>query len=303
VDEASVRDQLYGRRGTVTAMPRSPGAPGALGGRYHVIERIGAGATAAVYRARDGRLRRDVAVKLLAERLADDPGSLRRFRREAELAGRLAHPNVAAIFDAGSRPRPYIVAELVRGRDVATLLDADRPISTTDALDLVVQVCEALGHAHGRGVLHGDVTPRNVVVEEQEGTAKLVDFGVAVDLLGRRKPTKPRGTPGYLAPELLRGGAPSVRSDLYSLGVLAYRLLGGPPPFPRPEQEETAPWPAAMTTPPSRPPLRSELPPALTAVVGLAMASRPDARPASVAEFRRELLAARGGTRRLRAAA
>ena len=145
------------------------------------------------YRARDERLQRDVAVKIIAEELANDAAAVRRFRREAKLGARLAHRHVAAVLDAGNRPREYIVMELVDGRDLATL-------PTASAAGAILQICDALEHAHGRGVLHGDVTPQNILIGRRDGAAKLIDFGQAVE--------------GF-----------DVHSDVEALGVIAARLL------------------------------------------------------------------------------
>jgi serine/threonine-protein kinase len=224
-----VRGRLYGER-EIKATPIRRGTPTVLGTRYRLLERLGSGGTADVYRACDERLKRDVAVKVIAGWLAEDPATVRRFRREAELCGRLAHPNVAAVLDAGNRPREYIVMELVDGQDAATLLKRDRPFTTVQAVGVVVQICEALEHVHGRGVVHGDVAPRNILIGERDGAAMLVDFGLAVDRFGTPRQGHIMGTPGYVAPEIARGAGPSPQSDLYSLGVVGYRLLGGPAP-------------------------------------------------------------------------
>ena len=193
--ESSVREQLYGGRAEISATPLSGDAPTRVGARYRLLDALGAGGTAEVYRARDERLQRYVAVKVIAEGLAHDPASVRRLRREAELGARLAHRNVAAILDAGSRPREYLVMELVDGPTLATL--------PTVSVDVVLQVCDALEHAHSRGVVHGDVGPRNIVVGRRDGTAKLIDFGHAIEGFG-------------------------IDPDLDALGALASGLPGDP---------------------------------------------------------------------------
>ena len=143
--ESTVRDQLYGPRAEVTATPIRRDTLARVGARYRLLEPLGSGRTAEVFRARDERLQREVAVKLILEELAHDSASVRRFRREAELCARLAHRNVAAVLDAGSRPREYIVMELVDGSAVAT-------VPTESAAGAILQICDALEHAHGRGV-------------------------------------------------------------------------------------------------------------------------------------------------------
>jgi eukaryotic-like serine/threonine-protein kinase len=284
--EATVYDRLYGERQEVRATPVRQGKPAALAGRYRLLERLGSGGTADVYRARDQRLQRDVAAKVIAHWLAHDTATVRRFRREAELSARLAHPNIAGILDAGARPRDYIIVELVDGRDAATRLKQDEPLSTEHAIRVVAEVCDALEHAHARGVVHCDVAPRNILIGERDGVAKLVDFGVAVDVSGGRPPAQDLGTPGYVAPEVIHGAAVSPQSDLYSLAVVAYRLLGGQPPFRRRDDGGTAARPTAIAERPSLADVRPDLPSELTSAVDDAMSARPNARPASVAEFR-----------------
>lgn len=292
--ERSVCDRLYGYRAAVTATPMAHAAapPGRLvGDRYRLVERLGAGGMATVYRARDEQLERDVAVKVIGERHARDPLFVRRFRSEAQLGARLAHPNIVAVLDAGARPRDFIVTELVRGLDAATLLHRRGRRAPGETVDIVVQVCDALAHAHARDVIHLDVSLSNVLIAAADGTAKLADFGLASD--ARASPTGPvrgvMGTPGYVAPEIVRGAKPSPRSDLYSLGAVAYRLLLGPE-VPSADPGCTAPLATAV---PRRPPLSERLPGlpcGLSDAVQRALAPEPDARQESVAEFRAELL-------------
>ena len=132
--ESTVRDHLYGERAEARAAPIRRGMPTVLCGRYRLLERLGSGGAADVYRAHDERLRRDVAVKLIIESLARDSAAVRRFRREAELGARLAHPNIAAVLDAGSRPRDYMVMELVDARDAGTLLEQDHALTSAHAV-------------------------------------------------------------------------------------------------------------------------------------------------------------------------
>jgi serine/threonine protein kinase len=292
--ERSVGDRLYGDRAQVTATPVAHGAAplGRLaGGRYRLVERLGAGGMAIVYRARDEQLERDVAVKVIGERHARDALFVRRFRREAQLGARLAHPNIVAVLDAGAQPRDFIVLELVRGPDAATLLNRRARLTPGETVDIVVQVCDALAHAHGRGVVHLDVSPGNILIAEADGTAKLADFGLAADAL--ESPTgrvhEVMGTPGYVAPEIVRGAKPSPRSDLYSLGAVAHRLLLGPG-VPPADTGCTAPLTTAVAR---RPPLSeglAGLPRGPYEAVQQALAPEPDARQESVAEFRAQLL-------------
>lgn len=245
---------------------------------------------ATVYRARDERLTREVAVKVLAERLAPDPLSVRRFRREAKLCARLAHPNIVAILDAGVEPRDFIVMEFVHGLDAGTLLQREGRLTPGETVHVIAQVCEGLSYAHDQNVVHHDVSPRNILIRRPASIAKLADFGLASDALDvtARRVTDVTGTPGYIAPEILWGARPSPRSDLYSLGVVAYRLLAGPTQR-RPGDSD------ATTAVPRMPPLadaRPGLPRRLNEAVQQALADEPDARQHSVAEFRAQLVGA-----------
>jgi serine/threonine protein kinase len=250
------------------ACPERPGR--LIGGRYHLIERLGTGGMATVYRARDQRLKREVAVKLIAEHLAHEPAFVRRFRREARLCASLAHPNIVAILDAGFEPRDFIVVELVDGVDAGSLLQARGRVTQDHAVHLLAQVCEALEHAHGRDVIHRDVAPRNILIARPGRTAKLADFGLASSALDvpAAQVADTMGTPGYVAPEVLGGARPSPRSDLYSLGVVAQRFLAGP-------------------SSPDDPHATSR---GVAEAVQQAVANDPEARQDSVAEFRVQLI-------------
>jgi serine/threonine-protein kinase len=270
--ERSVRDRLYGGRLEVTATPSAgarhePQPLGRLvGGRYRLLERVGVGGMASVYRAWDERLKRDVAVKVIAEWLAYDPVSVRRFRREAELSAGLAHPNIVAILDAGGEPHDYIVMEFVNGVHAGTLLQRRRRLTPEQTVHVVAQVCAALAYAHDQDVIHHDVSPRNILIRRPDSTAKLADFGLASGAhdVPPSRPASIMGTPGYVAPEVLRGAGASPRSDLYSLGMVADRLLGG-----------------------------------RSGAVQQALAHDPAARQDSVAEFRAQLLVEQGARLRL----
>jgi serine/threonine-protein kinase len=258
---------------------------------------------ASVYRARDHLLKRDVAVKLIAERFADDPPFVERFRQEARLCARLAHPNILAVLDAGDEPRDFIVMELVDGLDAGRLLQRRGRLTPGQTVHVVVQVCEALQYAHEQGVVHCDLAPPNILLRHSGGTAKLADFGLASEAVdvASTGAEEAMGTPGYVAPEVLWGDKPTPRSDLYSLGVVAYRLLAGPPGF-RPRARATSPL---ATAAPRMPPLaeaRPDLPRGLIAAVQQAMALEVDSRQDSVAEFRAQLIDGRRGSHPVRRA-
>jgi serine/threonine-protein kinase len=263
-----------------------------FGSRYRLLDLLGAGGMAAVYRARDERLKRDVAVKVISERLARDALSVGRFRREAQLCARLGHPNIVAVLDAGVEPRDFMVMELVHGLDAGTLLRNQGRLTPGRTVDVVAQLCEALAYAHDQDVIHHDVTPRNILIRRADGTAKLADFGLASGALDvpASQVADAVGTPGFVAPEVLRGALPSPRSDLYSLGVVAYRFLAG--------SAGMRPGDASATTPqataaPHMPPLaeaRPDLSHGLVDAVQQALADDPGARQKSAADFRAQLV-------------
>jgi serine/threonine-protein kinase len=263
-----------------------------VGSRYRLLERVGVGGMANVYRAWDERLKRDVAVKIIAEWLAHDPVPVRRFRREAELSARLSHPNIVAILDAGAQPQDYIVMEFVNGVHAGALLRRRARPTPSQTVHVVAQVCDALAYAHDRDVVHHDVSPRNILVRRTDLAAKLADFGLAsgaLDIPAERAQSV-AGTPGYVAPEVLDGASASPRSDLYSLGVVAYRLLAGRSGGGGGDAHATAPQ---ATSAPRMAPLadaRPDLPPGVIAAVQQALAHDPVARQDSVAEFRAQLL-------------
>ena len=303
--ELSVQGRLYGERRDldVTPIPRPAAVEQdrLIQGRYRLLEQLGTGGMASVYRARDDLLKRDVAVKLIAERFADDPPFVERFRREARLCARLAHPNILAVLDAGDEPRDFIVTELVDGLDAGRLLQRHGRLTAGETVHVVVQACEALQYAHEQGVVHCDLAPPNILLRRSDGTAKLADFGLAsqaVDVASTGA-EEAMGTPGYVAPEVLWGNKPTPRSDLYSIGVVAYRLLAGPPEFRPRGRRATSPL---ATAAPRMPPLaeaRPDLPRGLIVAVQQAMAFEVGSRQDSVAEFRAQLLDGRKGSHRL----
>lgn len=285
--ERSARYQLYGEGPAVGVSVRRGRPPAArdaawlgrlVGGRYRLLERVGAGGMATVYRARDERLAREVAIKMIAERFVREPGFVRRFRREAQICARLSHPNVVSVLDAGFAPRDFMVMELVEGVNAGTVLKREDRPTAGEVVHLIAQVCEGLAHAHDRGVIHQDVSPHNILIRSADATAKLADFGLASNSLDNAARRETGGTPGYIAPEVLRGAPPSPRSDLYSLGVVAYKLLAGP------TQARARHVPLAEARP--------CLPRALCEAVERAVADDPDARQESVADFRTALIAA-----------
>lgn len=216
-------------------------APRVLGGRYELDGTLGRGGMAEVKRARDLRLSRDVAVKQLRIDLASDPTFQERFRREAQAAAGLNHPNIVAVYDTGEEADPatgvmvpYIVMELVEGRTLRDLLRTGRQIQPEKALTFAQGVLEALSYSHRAGIVHRDIKPANVMLTP-DGTVKVMDFGIAravADTSATMTQTAAViGTAQYLSPEQARGETVDARSDIYSAGCLLYELLTGRPPF------------------------------------------------------------------------
>ena len=205
-------------------------------GRYELGARLGVGGMSTVQEAFDRRLERHVAVKLLAEHLAEDPLFVSRFRREALSAARLVHPNIVQVFDFGldeESGRHYIVMEVIRGQSGAEILRERGRLGVTEALDLVSQSCRGLDYAHRNGVVHRDVKPGNLL-RSDDGVVKLADFGIAKAVSEESAITQVGsvlGTASYLAPEQARGEDAGPAADLYALGVVTYQLLSGRLPY------------------------------------------------------------------------
>src|SRR5918998_3733297 len=201
-------------------------------GRYRVIGRIGSGGMADVYRAEDTQLGREIALKLLYRRFAEDEQFVERFRREASSAAGLQHPNVVQVFDRGEWDGTYYIAmELLPGRNLKQIVRDHGMLDPALAVDLVIQILKAARFAHRRGIVHRDIKPHNVIVDD-EGRAKVTDFGIA--LAGASDMTETgsiMGTAHYLSPEQAQGQPVDARSDLYSIGIVLYELLTGRPPF------------------------------------------------------------------------
>ena len=203
-------------------------------GRYQIIARIASGGMGEVYRAHDPVLDREVAIKILHSKLADDPGFIDRFRREARSAGMLSHPNIVAVHDWGDSGGTYfMVMEFVRGPNLRTLLMRDGVLQPAQAVEVAAGVLSALEHAHEQGIVHRDIKPENVMVTPK-GAVKVADFGLArafADARISQAPGTVTGTVQYLAPEQIEGERADPRTDLYATGVVLFELLTGQVPF------------------------------------------------------------------------
>lgn len=258
-------------------------------GRYRLLERVGQGAMAQVYRALDPASGAEVAVKILYSHLTTDEGFVARFRREAQAAAALDHPNIIRVLDHGTEGEwSYLVMELVDGPSLKNVLQKrKKPLTPEEAVRLVATLADALEHAHRQGVVHRDVKPSNVLLRDGRlDSPVLTDFGVArmVEATVATDAGTTLGTPIYMSPEQGEGKSGDARSDIYALGVILYELLTGQPPF-----EAESPYALILRhihTPPPRPrALRPDLPKALEAVTLHALAKEPTARFPSAAAF------------------
>jgi serine/threonine protein kinase len=198
--------------------------------RYELEHRLGHGGMATVYLARDLKLDREVAIKLLADNYAGDDEVRKRFSREARLAARLDHPNVVQVFDVGEEDdRPYIVMEHVDGGTLADRLNGrKRSMAKSEALPLLGQLCDGLAHAHSKKLVHRDIKPQNLLLRDSDGCLKITDFGIAraaEETMRLTRPGKVIGTDRYMAPEQLSDGRITPAVDIYACGVVADELL------------------------------------------------------------------------------
>jgi beta-lactam-binding protein with PASTA domain/tRNA A-37 threonylcarbamoyl transferase component Bud32 len=279
--------------------------PRLLSDRYELGETLGYGGMSEVHRGRDMRLDRDVAVKVLRADLARDPQFQHRFRREAQNAAALNHPAIVAVYDTGETvsdygPLPYIVMEYVEGRTLRDIVKTEGPMDEQRAMETMADICAALDFSHRNGIIHRDVKPANVMINNA-GAVKVMDFGIARALADGQGVTQTAavvGTAQYLSPEQARGELVDARSDVYAAGCVLYELITGEPPF-------TGDSPVAVAyqhvredpIPPSR--QNPDVPAALDAVVLKAMSKNPANRYQSAAEMRTDLVRVLSGQRQL----
>src|ERR1700694_5040144 len=204
-----------------------------LNGRYRLQARIGSGGMSTVYRALDETLQRQVAIKLMNREVSTDSDQLERFRREARAVAQLSHPHVVGVIDAGEdEGRPYIVFEYVEGETLKERIRRHGRLEIAEAVAYAIEIARALGAAHARHIVHRDVKPQNVLIDE-EGSAKATDFGIArtLDEEGLTADGRVLGTTDYVSPEQALGQPVTGQSDLYSLGIVLYEMLTGQVPF------------------------------------------------------------------------
>ncbi|MEY3278584.1 MAG: Stk1 family Ser/Thr kinase, partial [Actinomycetota bacterium] len=271
-----------------------------LGGRYRLGTVIGHGGMAEVHEGTDLRLDRDVAIKVLRADLARDPAFLARFRREAQAAAGLNHPNIVSVYDTGEDEMfagisevkvPWIVMEKVEGVTLRHIISSGRKITPERALDIVAGVLSALDYSHRHGIVHRDIKPANIMITTQ-GDIKVMDFGIARALADASATmthsNAVMGTAQYLSPEQARGEIVDARSDLYSAGCLLYELLTGQPPFAG-ESPVAIAYQHVSEKPVAPSQINPQLTPGVDAVVLNALAKSPNDRYHTAAEMRADV--------------
>jgi eukaryotic-like serine/threonine-protein kinase len=269
-----------------------------IAGRYRLEGRLGFGGMSTVHLALDERLERQVAVKLLAEHLADDPTFVSRFQREAQAAARLVHPNIVQVFDSGEDDRTgqyFIVMEYIEGSSCAEILRDDGWVEVDEALSIIEQACEGLHYAHRNGVVHRDVKPGNLL-RAREGEVKLADFGIAkaTEQSSITQVGSVLGTAAYLAPEQARGEEAGPSADLYALGVVTYQLISGRLPYEATSLTELA-LKQQREEPPTLDTLVAAVGPELADAVAISLALDPRDRYQTAREMGRALRDAANG--------
>src|SRR5690348_11972993 len=257
-----------------------------LNDRYRLEARIGSGGMSTVYRALDETLERQVAIKLMNREITSDSDQLERFRREARAVAQLSHPHIVGVIDAGEdEGRPYIVFEYVEGETLKERIRRNGRLPIAEAVAYAIEIARALGAAHARHIVHRDVKPQNVLIDE-EGSAKVTDFGIArtLDEEGLTADGRVLGTTDYVSPEQALGQHVTGQSDLYSLGIVLYEMLTGEVPFKGDSQVAVAMKHVREALPDVQH-KRPEISAALASVIDIATAKRQEDRYADDAEL------------------
>lgn len=278
--------------------------PRRLSERYELGETLGFGGMSEVHLARDVRLSRDVAIKVLRQDLARDPSFYERFKREAQNAAALNHPAIVAVYDTGETetpegPLPYIVMEFVGGDTLRDIVRGEGPMPSRRAMEVIADVCSALDFSHRNGIIHRDIKPANIMIN-RAGAVKVMDFGIARAIADAANPMTQTsaviGTAQYLSPEQAQALGVDARSDVYSLGCVLFEILTGRPPF-----VGDSPIAVAYQHVREEPPVPSSINPnistELDSVILEALSKNPDNRYQSAAEMRSDLVRVLGGQR------
>lgn len=273
-------------------MEKSASSAPVLGNRYQLLQSLGTGGMAVVYRAYDLRLERPVAIKVLRQDYSQSDAFRERFRQEAKAAANLSHPNIVTVHDFGlDASRLYIVMEFVPGTDLKTILKERGHLDIDEAISLIVQACAGIGYAHRAGLVHCDVKPHNMLVTPDQ-RLKVTDFGIARALSSIAPDEKHDvvwGSPLYFSPEQAAGQAPSPASDVYSLGVVLYEMLTGQLPFNASDPVELARL-HRESTPVEPRLLNAAIPPALDQIIMKVLSKEPSARYRTADQLGRVLL-------------
>src|SRR5437763_2426118 len=265
--------------------------------RYEVVRELAQGGMAEVYLARDQLLDRPVALKALFPEYAREPSFVERFRREAQAAANLNHPNIVAIYDWGQEDGTYfIVMEYVEGRVLRDLIRSEAPLDPNQSAEIAAEIASALGFAHRNGVVHRDVKPGNVLLT-RSGNVKVTDFGIARAGTNEAltQTGSVMGTATYFSPEQAQGMPVDGRSDVYSLGVVLYEMVTGQPPFAG-ENPVSVAYRHVSEVPASPSVVNADVPKPFEAIVLHALAKEPDERYASAEDLRTDLIRFRRGT-------
>jgi serine/threonine-protein kinase len=275
-----------------------------LGGAYRVVRLIGEGAMGGIYEARQLRLDKRVAIKVMARELAANADSLLRFHREAEVTSRLGHPHIITVFDFGTSPlgEPYLVMEYLEGEDLASRIRRRKSLPLATAVRIVRQVASALAETHAKGIVHRDLKPANVFLLRVKGEgdfAKVLDFGISKVRAASTALTGAStlmGTPMYMAPEQAEGRVEEMdhRTDQWALACIAYEMLGGRGPFVGDDVSAIL-YQVVHKEPPSLGEVKPPLPPLVEQVIRKALSKRQNDRFQSVTTFARSLEAAASG--------
>jgi serine/threonine-protein kinase len=266
-------------------------------GRYEIREMIGEGAMARVYKAYDPEIDRTIAIKVLKPHFSEDDQYRARFLREARAAGLLSHPNIVTVYDVGVEgDRSYIAMELIEGMTLADLIRTDRQFTVREIVNIGIELCRALDYAHRKGIVHRDVKPGNVMLVEDRKTIKVTDFGIChITTAGDGNETEHTkmgdvlGTPNYMSPEQVAGLKVDARSDIFSVGVVMYRLMTGVLPFEGDSVISVA-YKIAQAEPPPIEKLRAGIPLSLRRAVDRALRKQPEKRFQSGEEFAQALI-------------